>query len=65
LITGPQVLGRFVLDLFGRHDARDSTASMSGWLIIAIVLAVLFGLFTPQAVVDWFKYNWRFFFPEK
>jgi uncharacterized protein len=64
-ITAPQYLGRFVLDLFGRHDAKDSSASMLGWLLIGVSLAVLLGIFTPQAVVDFFKYNWRFFNPEK
>jgi uncharacterized protein len=64
-ITGPQYLGRLVLDLFGRHDAKDSSASMLGWLIIIIGLALLLRLFTMQTVVDWFKYNWRFFFPVK
>jgi hypothetical protein len=63
-ITGPQYLGRFALDLFGRHDAKDSSASMLGWLLIGIGLALLLRIFTTEAVVDSFKYNWRFFFPE-
>jgi hypothetical protein len=65
LIITPQYLGRFVLDLFGRHDAKDSSAMMLGWSIIIIALALLLRIFTMQTVVDWFKYNWRFFFPEK
>jgi uncharacterized protein len=64
-ITAPQYLGRFVLDLFGRHDAKDSSANMLGWLIIITGLGLLLRVFTMQTVVDWFRYNWRFFFPEK
>jgi hypothetical protein len=64
-VAGPQHLGRFALDLLGRHDAKDSSASMLGWFIIIIGLGLLLRIFTMQAVVDWFRYNWRFFFPEK
>jgi hypothetical protein len=61
----PNRLGRFVLDVFGRHDAKDSSATILGWILLFVGAAILFGFWKAQDVVDFFKYNWHFFFPEK
>jgi len=61
----PNTLGRFVLDLFGRHDAKESSATLLGWIILVIGIAILLGILKANDVVEFFKYNWRFFFPEK
>ena len=60
----PQVIGRFFLDIFGRDKATDLTAIILGYLVITITIGVAFGIINLEVVINWFKYNWRFFFPE-
>jgi len=61
----PYAIGRFILDIFGRDKATDLTATMLGYILIVISIAIGFGSVKMDTLVSWFIYNWRFFFPSK
>ncbi len=60
-ITIPNKLGRLLLDIVGRDKAVESTATVVGWIVIGIVLALLLGWLNLETLLS----IWRFFFPEK
>ncbi len=64
ILTGPYYLGRLVLDLFGRHEAKDSSATMLGWAIIGIIGAILLGVLNTNSTLELLKQIWRFFVPD-
>jgi internalin A len=64
-ITFPKMIGRIVLDIFGRENARNQTAIVLGYILIAIAIAVLFKRISVDEIVNIFKDIWRFFFPIK
>ena len=61
IITFPQYLGHFLLDIFGRSDAKDTTALIAGWLLVIIVAFIWRGDISIQFIES----VWRFFFPIK
>lgn len=61
LLTFPKPLGQFALDIFGRSEAKESTAIIVGWLIILIVVLIWKGVISVQTLES----IWRFFFPVK
>lgn len=61
LLTFPKPLGQFALDIFGRSEAKESTAIIVGWLIILIIVLIWKGVISVQALES----IWRFFFPVK
>ena len=57
----PKLLGHFFLDLLGRKDARDTTATILGWISLItfiLLLANVISLSTLESI-------WRFFVPVK
>jgi predicted ATPase len=60
-VTVPNKLGRILLDLMGRDKAAESTATLVGWIVIGIILALVLGWLNLETL----KSVWRFFFPEK
>lgn len=61
IVTFPRYLGFFVLDVFGRNEAKESSALITGWLIVIILLLIWKGVVTIQSI----EAIWRFFFPVK
>lgn len=61
LLTFPKPLGQFVLDIFGRSEAKESTAIIVGWLIIIVVILIWQGVISVKTL----ETIWRFFFPIK
>ena len=61
----PRVIGRAVLDLFGRDKALDSTAILLGYGILVVGILLLWGILDFNALVNTFIEIWRFFFPVK
>jgi len=64
-ISFPRIIGRVLLDVFGRDKAADSTAILLGYGMIIFVVLVIWGLVDLNAMVAWFIGWWRFFFPVK
>jgi internalin A len=61
VLESPKHLGRFFLDIFGRSEAKESTAIIVGWLIIIVIILIWKGIISVQALES----IWRFFFPVK
>lgn len=61
IITFPQYLGHFVLDVFGRNQAKDTSALIMGWLIMVTIVLIWKGVISVQSL----EMIWRFFFPVK
>lgn len=59
ILTSPKYLGHFLLDLFDRSGAKDSTALAVGWIILVIIILIWADVFTLQTLES----IWRFFFP--
>ena len=53
IVTLPRTLGRAALDLIGKHDSYESSQWLVGFLVIALVLAVLFGFLKMDALQSW------------
>jgi hypothetical protein len=64
-IEFPRIIGRFVLDLFGRDKALDSTAILLGYALLILAVLALWGIIDINSLRDWFAGWWRFFFPVK
>lgn len=60
-VSFPRALGRFLFDLFGRHDSDESSSLMLGYSAILILILLLSGILTFETI----KETWRFFFPEQ
>jgi hypothetical protein len=61
-VTFPRVLGRAILEVFGRDKASDTTQLLVGYtLLIGIGLVWVLG----GTAISLFKDVWRFFFPVK
>ncbi len=65
LITVPKIIGRTILDIFGRDKANDTTAVVLVYAVIAVVILLVWGILDWNTLVDTFKDVWRFFFPVK
>ncbi len=65
LLHFPRHLGRFILDLAGRTEAKDSSAWILGLLILALLIAIAWRFISPDTLLAAFKNTWRFFSPEK
>jgi hypothetical protein len=63
VLFSPKYIGRALLDLFGRHQAADSSAWILGILIFIALIALLLGLFPANPGIELFQTIWRFFFP--
>jgi hypothetical protein len=62
----PRIIGRFVLDLFGRgKDSADSTHIVFGYVLLIIAGLVVWGIIDLDSLRNWFTGWWRFFFPVK
>ena len=61
IFTSPKYLGRFVLDIFGRSEAKDFTTLVVGYFILIIGLLIWRGVINLQLLES----IWRFFFPIK
>jgi hypothetical protein len=59
----PRVIGRAILDIFGRDKAADSSAILFGYVLIILATLVLWGILDLNSLQDWFVGWWRFFFP--
>ncbi|WKZ40510.1 MAG: COR domain-containing protein [Anaerolineales bacterium] len=65
-VSLPRVIGRFVLDIFGRgKDSADSSSIVLGYVLIILAVLVVWGIVDPNSLRDWFVGWWRFFFPMK
>jgi hypothetical protein len=64
-VSLPRITGRFILDLFGRDKAADSTALLLGYLLIVLLVLVLWGILDINSLVNWFTGWWRFFSQRK
>jgi internalin A len=64
-ISFPRIIGRSILDLFGRDKAADSTAVLLGYFLIVITVLLIWGVLDLNAMVQVFINIWRFFFPVK
>lgn len=64
-ISFPRVLGRAVLDLFGRDKAVESTAVVLGYFLIIGGGLTVWGILDINTMVKTFMEIWRFFFPVK
>jgi len=65
IIAIPKPLGRFILDLFGRHDSAESSSIIMGWLFIIVVFLIILGFVPLDVISTKFTEGWRFFFPVK
>jgi len=61
----PRVVGRVILDVFGRDKAADSTAIVLGYAVLVLAILLLWGVLDGHALVNNLKAAWRFFFPIK
>jgi uncharacterized protein len=61
----PRTIGRFLLDIFNRDKAQDSTALLVGWGVVILITAILIGWLNPQKTIELMKNIWLFFFPPK
>ena len=61
IITSPRYLGYFLLDIFGRNEVKDSSALITGWLVVIVILLTWKGVVSVQFL----EAIWRFFFPVK
>jgi hypothetical protein len=59
LLLFPKTVGYFLLDIFGRNDARESTATTLGWICLIVFILLLAKVITPSMLES----AWRFFFP--
>lgn len=62
-IVTPTALGRFLLDVFGRDKANESTAIMIGYIVVVIGISSGLGLINSTAILNVIKGIWQFFFP--
>jgi hypothetical protein len=63
VLSFPALVGRFTLDLLGRHESAESSTKIMGWVIL-IFIGLLFGGYVHfDALVLVFTNVWRFFFP--
>ncbi len=63
ILMFPKYFGRFVFDLFGRHDSAETSSIILGWVLIFAVLLVIEGIVKPDIIVNFFIAIWRFFNP--
>jgi len=61
----PHIIGRVLLDIFGRDKATDSTARVLGYIVIVVGILLLLGIVDLNTLVNMFENTWRFFFPVK
>lgn len=62
----PRMLGRAVLDIFGRgKDSEVATSVLLGYGLITGGVMVLWGIIDLDSLLDWFTAWWRFFNPAK
>lgn len=62
----PSILGRAILDIFGRGDkAATTTTFVIGYTIIIIALLIAFQKIEFPTFIELLKNIWRFFFPIK
>lgn len=65
-ITLPRIMGRALLDIFGRgKDSADTTSIVVGYVSTIVIILVLWGILDLNSLVSWFTEWWRFFFPLK
>jgi internalin A len=64
-VSTPRIIGRTILDLFGRDKAADSTSIILGYALVVLVLLLLWGVVDPHVLLNGLKNLWRFFFPLK
>ncbi|MBD0325216.1 MAG: GTP-binding protein [Pyrinomonadaceae bacterium] len=64
-VSLPRIIGRAILDIFGRDKAVDSTAIIIGYIVIVAIVLLLRGILELSMFVNAFKNAWRFFFPAK
>lgn len=57
----PKPIGYFLLDIFGRNDAKESSATILGWIFLIIIILLLAKVITLSMI----EAAWRFFFPVK
>lgn len=61
----PLLVGRTILDVFGREKAADSSAKIIGYLVIIVLVLLIWGYVDANIIIDIFSEIWRFFFPLK
>ena len=64
-IPFPRIIGRFIFDLFGRRDVADLSSIILGWGMIFISILMILRFIKIDRFIEFFIYNWRFFFPVK
>jgi hypothetical protein len=62
-VSIPRIIGRAVLDLFGRDKAAESTFVLVGYSLIFVFVLLLWGIIDIDSLINWFTSWWRFFFP--
>jgi hypothetical protein len=65
IATFPKYIGRFVFDLFGRHESAESSSIILGWILVLVIVSILQGFISPDRVIKFFSSIWRFFTPIK
>lgn len=61
ILVFPKPIGYFFLDIFGRNDAKESTATILGWILLMAIILLLANIITISMIES----AWRFFFPVK
>ena len=59
IVAFPKYIGQFVFDIIKYSDAADYFKIMVGYGIIIVIILLLMGTITPDALAS----LWRFFFP--
>ena len=59
----PQIIGRAILDVFGRDKAANSTAVLLGYILIVVAVQVIRGTLDMNLMIQKFMNIWRFFIP--
>lgn len=63
-VSFPRIIGRFLLDIFGRgKDSADSTHVVLGYILIILFTLIVWKIIDIDSLRDWFTNGWRFFFP--
>jgi hypothetical protein len=61
VFTLPKFMGRFAVDIFGRHEVAESSSVIMGWVLIIIMILLIQGFVQMDVVVSLFRSIWEFF----
>jgi internalin A len=61
VLSLPKYIGRFIFDLFGRHNSADSSSNILGWILVIIAILVMRGIINIDDIARFFTSIWHFF----